>query len=66
MIACGVDDAGTASEVSLALKNGKPVILLDAADTAREFFLSIGDGLVDFAETPDEAVASAARILGSE
>lgn len=66
VIACGVDDAGTASEVSLALKNGKPVILLGAVDKAREFFLSIGDGLVDFAETPDEAVASAARILGSE
>ena len=28
VIACGVDDAGTASEVALAIKNGKPVIHL--------------------------------------
>src|SRR5215213_3878227 len=32
VIACGVDGAGTASEVSLAIKSGKPVILLAASE----------------------------------
>jgi uncharacterized protein (TIGR00725 family) len=38
VVACGVEGPGTASEVSLALTAGKPVILLAATDTARLFF----------------------------
>jgi uncharacterized protein (TIGR00725 family) len=41
VVACGVEGPGTASEVSLGLKSGKPVILLAASDSARAFFGSI-------------------------
>jgi uncharacterized protein (TIGR00725 family) len=41
VVACGVEGPGTASEVSLALKAGKPVILLAAAPGARLFFESL-------------------------
>lgn len=37
VIACGMG-LGTASEVSLALKTGKPVILLSSSDAAYRFF----------------------------
>jgi uncharacterized protein (TIGR00725 family) len=42
VVACGVEGPGTASEVSLALKAGKPVVLLAAAPAARVFFEGLG------------------------
>lgn len=42
VVACGVEGPGTASEVALALKAGKPVILLGASAEARSFFQTIG------------------------
>jgi uncharacterized protein (TIGR00725 family) len=57
VVACGVEGAGTASEVSLALKAGKPVILLCASRQARSFFGSLrGSGRVFEAETPLDSV----------
>jgi len=41
VVACGVEGPGTTSEVSLALKAGKPVILLATAYPARVFFESL-------------------------
>jgi len=41
VVACGVDGAGTASEVSLAIKNGRHVVLLNASPDALRFFQSI-------------------------
>lgn len=38
VVACGVEGPGTVSEVALALKAGKPVILLAASTPARELF----------------------------
>jgi uncharacterized protein (TIGR00725 family) len=63
VIACGIDGAGTASEVSLALKNGKPVILLAASKEASRFFEQIADGNIDVVESPAEAIRLAARLL---
>jgi uncharacterized protein (TIGR00725 family) len=45
VVACGVEGPGTASEVSLALKAGKPVILLAAAPTPRAFFKALDKGI---------------------
>lgn len=56
VVACGVDGAGTASEVALALKNGKPVILLGASEAAKEFFTGIGRDMLLLAESAEEAV----------
>jgi uncharacterized protein (TIGR00725 family) len=44
VVACGVEGPGTASEVSLALKLGKPVILLAARPAARVFFDDLAPG----------------------
>jgi uncharacterized protein (TIGR00725 family) len=57
VIACGVEGPGTASEVALALKAEKPVILLGAAAAARTFFRELGVGrrLLE-ADTPEDVV----------
>ena len=44
LVACQVDSAGTASEVSFALVAGKPLVLLGASDTARQFFRDLHAG----------------------
>jgi uncharacterized protein (TIGR00725 family) len=57
IVACGVEGPGTASEVALALKADKPVILLGASLPARAFFTTIRSASRLFeATTPAEAV----------
>jgi uncharacterized protein (TIGR00725 family) len=56
VVACGVEGPGTASEVALALKNGKTVILLGADEVARQFFRKLGGDRVLTAATPADAV----------
>jgi len=63
VIACGVEGAGTASEVALALKNGKPVILLGADDAAIEFFMNIDSQKIHVAASPAEAVQIARGLI---
>jgi uncharacterized protein (TIGR00725 family) len=64
VIACGVEGPGTISEIALALKAGKPVILLGASDSAQTFFggLRTGGRLLK-AATPDDAVRMLERDL---
>jgi len=62
VIACGIDEAGTASEVALALKNGKHVILLEANDSARKFFTGIGENSIHTATSPEEAIHIASEL----
>ena len=57
VVACGVEGPGTASEISLAVKAGKPVILLAAAPAARVFFESLGTrGRLIGADAPIDVV----------
>jgi len=63
VVACGVEGPGTASEVALALRADKPVILLCATQSAREFFTGIGQ--VTVAATPEAAVRLIEEHLGS-
>jgi len=63
VIASGIDGAGTASEVALAIKNGKQVILLDVDDKAREFFSGIDLDRVKVADSPKEAIEMARVLL---
>jgi uncharacterized protein (TIGR00725 family) len=56
VVACGVDGAGTASEVALALKNSKHVVLLGASEKAISFFTQIGEARIHTTETPEAAV----------
>ena len=63
VVACGADGAGTLSEIALALKAEKPVILLDPPAHARELFVSVrGGGRLLVAASPRETV----RLLEEE
>jgi uncharacterized protein (TIGR00725 family) len=42
VVACGLEGPGTASEVALAIRAGKPLVLLDATPAARSFVRDIG------------------------
>src|SRR5262249_30095652 len=67
VVACGVDAPGTASEVSLALKNERHVVLLNASDEARRFFESVSvrhAGLLHVAVSAEEAMDRAELIVG--
>lgn len=61
VVACGVTGTGTASEVALALKVGKPVVLLGASEEARAFFRKLGS----FAEcaSVEECVVQLRRLV---
>jgi uncharacterized protein (TIGR00725 family) len=56
LIACGIDGPGTASEVALALKNGKKVILLGVDAMAQAFFSGLGGENVLVVDSPQRAV----------
>ena len=65
VIACGVEGAGTASEVSLAIKNGNHVVLLDVGDEAKHFFTRIGGGRVHPADTVQQAMEMTEGLISS-
>jgi hypothetical protein len=56
VVACGVEGPGTASEVALALKSGKPVVLLASDETAHRFFSGLASGRVRTAVDVVEAL----------
>ncbi|MGB5961428.1 MAG: TIGR00725 family protein [Coleofasciculaceae cyanobacterium] len=61
VIACGMG-AGTASEVALAIKANKPVILLNDNQESQQFFRSLSP-CVFIAQTPVEAIAIVQDLL---
>lgn len=64
LIACGVEGPGTASEVALALRAAKPIVLLGASPRAIAFFREIaGTSPLFEAATAEEAVALIAPVL---
>ena len=65
VFACGMS-AGTASEVALAIKGERPVVLVRPDPVSRSFFKSLGGALVQDADTPAEAMTLARRVLGHE
>jgi len=65
VVVCGMG-AGTASELALALKEGKQVILLNASRISREFWQDLAPGQVVVAETVDEAVERIQTVIGEE
>lgn len=55
IVACGIG-LGTASEIALALKNSKKVILLTDSSEAKTFFLSLAPDNVFLADNPESAL----------
>lgn len=56
IVACGLGGAGTVSEVALALKAKKHVILLEAEKAGAGLFQDLAPQLVYTANSPEEAV----------
>lgn len=65
VIACGANGAGTASEIALALKSKKPVVLLNAGKESSAFFQKIGGPLVTIVDSPADAIAATKEILAT-
>ena len=55
IIACGMG-AGTASEIALALKSDKFVLLIDEDETAHRFFRNLGDEKLARVDSPQQAI----------
>jgi uncharacterized protein (TIGR00725 family) len=64
VIACGMG-AGTASEIALALKANKPVILLTDDTVSQRFFKQLGGEQVVVAETVESAIRAVAQLLNN-
>jgi uncharacterized protein (TIGR00725 family) len=62
VVSCGAGGAGTVSEVALALKSGRPVVLLGAPERADRFFRRLG-GALRSARSEDEAVTRIRELL---
>lgn len=62
VIACGIG-SGTASEIALALKAKKNVVLLNDSQKSHEFFKELGGELVFIAKTPKEAIETVRGIV---
>ena len=56
VVVCGLMGAGTVSEVALALKAGKPVILVGATPAGEKFFKKLGGRLIASVDSPEEAI----------
>lgn len=63
VFACGVEGPGTASEVALAIKNGRPVVLVAPSEAARRFFSELSGAKIRVVPSADEAAAVAASLL---
>jgi len=66
VIACGHGGAGTASEIALALKSRKPVVLLNERDVSIMFFKAVGGALVHHAESVAEAIVLVRTLLAKD
>jgi uncharacterized protein (TIGR00725 family) len=56
VVACGAGGAGTASEIALAIKAGKPVILLATDESSKTFFQRLSHDKIFIAETPEQVI----------
>jgi uncharacterized protein (TIGR00725 family) len=56
VIACGTGGAGTASEIALAIKANKPVILLGSDEMSKIFFQRLSEDKVFTAESSEQVV----------
>lgn len=64
IIACGIS-AGTASEIALALKNNRKVILLNDNQESKDFFLNMSKDNIAIAHTAEAAIRLAKEIVNN-
>ena len=63
VVACGLSGSGTVSEVALAVKAGKPVILVEASPADVAFFRKLDTRLVQAAASPEEAIELIMKLM---
>lgn len=63
VVVCGLTGSGTVSEVALAVKAGKPVILVAASPADVAFFRKLDKRLVRAADSPEEAIELIMRLM---
>jgi uncharacterized protein (TIGR00725 family) len=63
VVTCGAGGAGTASEAALALKVGRPLVLLAPTPEAAAFFRAL-DPKVEVVDTPEAVMTVAQRVAG--
>ncbi len=63
IFACGVEGPGTASEVALAIKNGRPVVLVAPSEAARQFFMELDPPYLRIVPSGEAAAAVAQTFL---
>ncbi len=56
LVACGIGP-GTTSEVALAIKSGKNIVLLNNDELAKDYFKRLGNDKIHIADNVDEANA---------
>lgn len=62
VIACGMN-GGTASEIALAIKPGKPVILLNDMEESKVFFKKLAPSQIHLVNSPQEAIELTKKFL---
>ena len=63
VVVCGLTGSGTVSEVALAVKAGKPVILVAASPADVAFFRKLDKRLVKAADSPEEAIELIMKLM---
>lgn len=63
VVVCGLTGSGTVSEVALAVKAGKPVILVAASPADVAFFRKLDKRLVKAADTPEQAIELIMKLM---
>lgn len=65
VIGCGEGGAGTASEIALALKSKKNVVLVGESAEAQALYTKLGGDSVHIVNTPEQAIMVVKHILTS-
>lgn len=65
IIACGFGGSGTASEIALALKSNRRVILFNDRPESYAYFKTIGKDLVHATDSVEATVALTRKLLGA-
>lgn len=65
VVACGFGGSGTTSEIALALKSGKSVILLNDRPESRAFFKTLGGSSVHTADSVEETIVAIRGLLNA-
>ncbi|MDI3469942.1 MAG: uncharacterized protein OJF62_002005 [Pseudolabrys sp.] len=63
VVACGQGGAGTASEIALALKSSRPVILLNDRPESQRYFAAIGGSLVHATDSVAATISTIRSLL---